>query len=147
MAATQSSSDGKWRALFASLCAILIFGGALVATQRDVRAPAQPVTAGYGLVAVVDVAGATKCLTSGDERQNHHQGHSCAQLCGLCQIESVNDRVGIAAISLDDLIETLVPASDPVRRVESTEDNRVLYRAGLINSWSATAPPSGHSLI
>lgn len=147
MTATQTFSGGKWRALFASLCAILIFSGALVATQREVRAPVQPVKAGYDLVALVDDAGATKCLTGGDEHQNHHQGHSCAHLCGLCQITSVNDRVGIVSVSLDDLIETLVPVSNPARRVELTEDNRVLYRAGWINSWSATAPPSGRSLI
>lgn len=147
MAAIQTSSGGKLRALFASLCAILIFSVALVATLKDVRTPAQPVTSGYGLVSVVDDAGATKCTSSGDERQNHPPGHSCAHLCGLCQITSVNDRGGIVSVSLDDLIETLVPVSDPARRVELTEDNRVLYREGWINSWSATAPPSGRSLI
>lgn len=144
---TTQTSGSKWRAVFASLFAFLIFGAALAATTYDVREPSHQGKAAYNLASALKAPTDALCLSDGGRQQDHQQGHTCHRLCGLCQITTVNDRAGIISISRDDLIETLVPVSDPARRVELIEDNRVLYREGWINSWSATAPPAGRSFI
>lgn len=147
MSTTHPSSGSKWRAIFASLCAVLIFSAALVVTLNDVRKPSLQGIIGNAPVTIANATDSTICSSSSDPQHDHQHGHPCRHLCGLCQTTAVNDQPGVVPVSLGDLVETLVPVNDPIRIVANIEDVRILSSEGWINSWSATAPPVGRYFI